>query len=105
MVFAAAPVWAQQWSAGQTGAGSADSPAQGMPVYDYRPLVGQQEEMLWRECQKESTRPQPTATAPEGGACNRLAESQARRNYADVRYNGAYGRMCHHDAYGNILNC
>lgn len=104
LMLLAAPVSAQQWSAGQAGSGTG-RPAHSMPVYDYRPIVGQREEMLWRECQRESARPQPTATAPKGGACEQLAASQERRNYADVRYNSAYGRMCHHDAHGNVLGC
>lgn len=84
---AAAPAWAQQ------------------VVEDTRPIVGQHEEMLWRECQKESVRPQPTATAPKGGACDQLVESQARRNYVEMRYNGGMGKMCMHDARGNVLSC
>lgn len=87
LLFMAVPVWAQQGAE------------------DTRPIVGQREEMLWRACQRESSTPQATATAPKGGACDQLVESQARRNYVEMRYNGGMGKMCMHDAYGNVLNC
>lgn len=87
LLLLAAPVWAQQG------------------VQDTRAIVGEREEMLWRECQKEAMRPQPTATAPKGGACEQLTESRARRNYVSIRYNGGRGRMCIHNAHGAVLSC
>ena len=87
LLFMAAPVWAQQ---GAT---------------DTRSIVGQREEMLWLECQKESVRLQPTATAPKGGACEQLVASRERRNYVQMRYNGGMGKMCMHNARGAVLSC
>ncbi len=68
-------------------------------------IVSAEEERLWRECQREAARLQPTAGAPEGGACHQLSRSQARRGYTEIRWNGGMGRMCSHDAWGNVLSC